>query len=57
MGELRLDPLIGLIAAARTDLVAVLLSRCDRVFTAAMACANHGVALSAINVAARLAKL
>lgn len=37
MGELRLDPLIGLIAAARADLVAVLLSRCDRVFTAAMA--------------------
>ena len=57
-----------LIAAARAELVeawalqreqllAVLLSRTDRVYREAMAYQNHGAALGAINAAARLAQL
>jgi hypothetical protein len=41
----------------REQLLAVLLTRCDRIYREAMACANHGAALGAINAAARLAQL
>ncbi len=41
----------------REQLLAVLLSRADRVYREAMACQNHGAALGAINAAARLAQL
>jgi hypothetical protein len=57
-----------LVAAARADLVrgwdverhemiALLLSRLDTVFRAAMEAKNHGAALGAINAAAKLSKL
>ena len=57
-----------LLAAARADLVrdwdvqrhemiALLLSRLDLVFRAAMEAKNHGAALGAINAAAKLSKL
>lgn len=41
----------------RPELLATLLSRTDRIYKAAMACNNYGVALGAVNSAARLAQL
>lgn len=41
----------------REEMIALLLSRLDTVFRAAMAAKNHGAALGAINAAAKLSKL
>ncbi len=41
----------------REQLVALLLSRCDAIYRAAMATGNHGAALGALNTCARLAQL
>jgi hypothetical protein len=41
----------------RSDMRALLLTRCDAIYRAAMACQNHGAALGALNTCARLAQL
>jgi len=41
----------------RDEMIALLLSRLDRVFREAMEARNHGAALGAINAAAKLSKL
>jgi hypothetical protein len=41
----------------RHEMIALLLSRLDTVFRAAMEARNHGAALGAINAAAKLSKL
>lgn len=41
----------------REQLLALLLTRTDRIYREAMACQNHGAALGALNTCARLAQL